>query len=146
MLAYDCNDTSPISSGISASMTATTKCSPIQMRAAVATKKRPAPLRGRVRGNFPAGLRPWCVSSCWKVSAVRLSTRAPYALLSLSAYRSIDKARLAGATAAKRTCCLGQAGAPGLPSEPALSGAQRASLNVTSAAWGLWDHSRALKV
>ena len=32
-------------------------------------------------------------------------------------FRSIDKARLAGATAAKRSRCRGQAGAPGLPSE-----------------------------
>ena len=45
--------------------------------------------------------------------------------------RSMDKARLAGATAAKRTRCRGQvstqAGAPGLPSEPALSGRRAGS-------------------
>ena len=41
--------------------------------------------------------------------------------------RSIDKARLAGATAAKRSRCRGQAGAPGLPSEPAFSGRRAGS-------------------
>ena len=42
-------------------------------------------------------------------------------------HRSIDKARLAGATAAKRSRCRGQAGAPGLPSEPAVPGRRAGS-------------------
>jgi hypothetical protein len=52
-------------------------------------------------------------------------------LLGMMRNRSIDKARLAGATTAKRSRCRGQAGAPGLPSEPAFSGRRAGSGPVT---------------